>query len=108
MTPSPASPSIDSSCVRRPTSDFIHPEDRAKVGEAIGRVLHGEEKPMPVEFRIPVMLCDMEGLSLGLRELSSVTGQLVKDSHTQSDYAAATAAGLQPVRQGSMCFVGAC
>jgi glucose/mannose transport system substrate-binding protein len=40
---------------------------------------------------------DMEGLSLGLRELSSVTGQLVKDSHTQSDYAAATAAAVEEI-----------
>jgi glucose/mannose transport system substrate-binding protein len=40
---------------------------------------------------------DMEGLSLGLRELTTVTGQLVKDSHTQSDYAAATAAAVEEI-----------
>ncbi|MGL4997134.1 MAG: extracellular solute-binding protein [Deefgea sp.] len=40
---------------------------------------------------------DMEGLSLGLRELTTVTGQLVKDSNTQSDYAAATAAAVEEI-----------
>jgi glucose/mannose transport system substrate-binding protein len=40
---------------------------------------------------------DMEGLSLGLRELSSVTGQLVNDSHAQSDYAASSAAGVEEI-----------
>ncbi|WP_081686796.1 extracellular solute-binding protein [Chitinilyticum litopenaei] len=40
---------------------------------------------------------DMEGLSLGLRELTTVTGQLVKDSHTQSDFAAASAAAVEEI-----------
>lgn len=40
---------------------------------------------------------DMEGLSLGLRELTTVTGQLVNDSHTQSDYAASSAAGVEEI-----------
>ncbi|NHQ88116.1 extracellular solute-binding protein [Iodobacter sp. HSC-16F04] len=40
---------------------------------------------------------DMEGLSLGLRELSSVTGQLVNDSNAQSDYAASSAAGVEEI-----------
>jgi glucose/mannose transport system substrate-binding protein len=40
---------------------------------------------------------DMEGLSLGLRELSSVTGQLVNDIHTQSDCAASSAAGVEEI-----------
>lgn len=38
--------------VGRPASEFIHPEDRARVGEAIGRAMAGEEKPTPVDFRI--------------------------------------------------------
>lgn len=40
---------------------------------------------------------EMEGLSLGLRELTAVTGQLVKDSHSQSDYAAASAAAVEEI-----------
>jgi glucose/mannose transport system substrate-binding protein len=40
---------------------------------------------------------DMEGLSLGLKEITAVTGQLVKDSHTQADFASASAAAVEEI-----------
>ncbi|WP_273429502.1 extracellular solute-binding protein [Chitinibacter tainanensis] len=40
---------------------------------------------------------DMEGLSLGLKEITAVTGQLVKDSHTQADFVAASAAAVEEI-----------
>lgn len=40
---------------------------------------------------------DMEGLSLGLKEITVVTGQLVKDSHTQADFVAASAAAVEEI-----------
>ncbi|WP_157670795.1 extracellular solute-binding protein [Chitinibacter sp. GC72] len=40
---------------------------------------------------------DMESLSLGLKEITSVTGQLVKDSHTQADFVAASAAAVEEI-----------
>ncbi|QLG87285.1 extracellular solute-binding protein [Chitinibacter bivalviorum] len=40
---------------------------------------------------------DMEGLSLGLKEITVVTGQLVKDSHTQADFVAVSAAAVEEI-----------
>ncbi len=40
---------------------------------------------------------DMESLSLGLKELTVVTAQLVKDAHVQSDFAAASAAAVEEI-----------
>ncbi|MDR3427351.1 extracellular solute-binding protein [Silvimonas sp.] len=40
---------------------------------------------------------DMESLSLGLKELTGVTAQLVKDAHVQSDFASASAAAVEEI-----------
>jgi len=40
---------------------------------------------------------DMQGLSLGLRELTGVTGQLVNDSQIQSEHAATSAATVEQI-----------
>ncbi|MCP5077896.1 MAG: HAMP domain-containing protein, partial [Psychromonas sp.] len=40
---------------------------------------------------------DMEGLSLGLRELTGVTGQLVNDSKIQSEHAATSASTVEQI-----------
>ncbi len=40
---------------------------------------------------------EMEGLALGLSELTSVTGQMVKDTHTQSDHAASSASTIEEI-----------
>ncbi len=36
----------------RPMTDFIHSDDHAKVGEVLGRVLAGQQKPEALEFRL--------------------------------------------------------
>jgi len=36
----------------RPAGEFIHPDDRAKVGESIRQALLAQDKPVTVEFRI--------------------------------------------------------
>ncbi|MGL4995716.1 MAG: methyl-accepting chemotaxis protein, partial [Deefgea sp.] len=40
---------------------------------------------------------EMEGLALGLSELTSVTGQMAKDTHMQSDHAASSAATVEEI-----------
>jgi len=40
---------------------------------------------------------EMEGLALGLSELTAVTGQMAKDTHMQSDHAASSAATVEEI-----------
>ncbi|WP_158380758.1 extracellular solute-binding protein [Chitinilyticum litopenaei] len=40
---------------------------------------------------------EMEGLALGLHELTAVTGQMTKDTRTQSDYSSSSAATIEEI-----------
>ncbi|MBE9610738.1 extracellular solute-binding protein [Chitinilyticum piscinae] len=71
------------------------PENGSEELADIGRGFNRFANALQATFR--EVQRDMEGLSLGLRELTVVTGQLVKDSHTQSDFAAASAAAVEEI-----------